>query len=194
MIVNNVNITVSAVSAAQYPQDGKAEIAFAGRSNVGKSSLINKMVNRKSLARVSSKPGKTNTINFYNVENLFYFVDFPGYGFAKVSKAEKQKWGKMIEEYLGSREQLRQVVLLVDSRQKPTDDDVTMMNWIRHYGYRAVVVATKIDKLSKSEREGKLEIVKNTLEITGDDVLIPFSAETGEGKEELWNFIESVLV
>jgi len=194
MIVNNVNITVSAVSAAQYPQDGKAEIAFAGRSNVGKSSLINKMVNRKSLARVSSKPGKTNTINFYNVENLFYFVDFPGYGFAKVSKAEKQKWGKMIEEYLGSREQLRQVVLLVDSRHKPTDDDVTMMNWIRHYGYRAVVVATKIDKLSKSEREGKLEIVKNTLEITGDDVLIPFSAETGEGKEELWNFIESVLV
>jgi len=190
MIVNNVSLTISAVSPAQYPKENLPEIAFVGRSNVGKSSLINKMVNRKNLARISSKPGKTATINFYNVENKLYFVDLPGYGYAKVSKTEKQKWGQMIEKYLSNREQLVQVILLVDSRHKPTEDDVIMMNWIRQFDFRAIVVATKIDKLPKSQREEKMELIKDTLQITEEDIIVTFSAETGEGKEELWDIIE----
>jgi len=190
MIVNNVSLTISAVSPAQYPKENLPEIAFVGRSNVGKSSLINKMVNRKNLARISSKPGKTATINFYNVENKLYFVDLPGYGYAKVSKTEKQKWGQMIEKYLSNREQLVQVILLVDSRHKQTEDDVIMMNWIRQFDFRAIVVATKIDKLPKSQREEKMELIKDTLQITEEDIIVTFSAETGEGKEELWDIIE----
>ncbi|MDK2809837.1 MAG: GTP-binding protein [Petroclostridium sp.] len=193
MNANNVSLKISAVSAEQYPKDNKPEIAFAGRSNVGKSSLINRLVNRKSLARVSSKPGKTSTINFYDIENKIYFVDLPGYGFAKVSKSEKQKWAKMIEEYLNTREQLLQVILLVDSRHSPTEDDIMMLNWIRQFNDNAVVVATKWDKLSSKERQENLEKIKSTLQLTEEDKIIPFSAQSGEGKEGLWEIIDDII-
>ncbi len=193
MNVNNVSITISAVSEKQYPTDEKADIAFVGRSNVGKSSLINKLVNRKSMARISSKPGKTATINFYNVEDKLYFVDLPGYGFAQVSKGEKQKWGKMIEEYLSKREQLVNVILLVDSRHKPTGDDIIMFDWIRHIKSNVIIAATKCDKLSKKQRTENIERIKQTFELGENDVIIPFSAETGEGKDELWEVIERNL-
>ncbi len=193
MNVNNVSITISAVSTKQYPSDEKNDIAFVGRSNVGKSSLINKLVNRKSMARISAKPGKTATINFYNVEDKLYFVDLPGYGFAQVSKGEKEKWGRMIEEYLNKREQLVNVVLLVDSRHKPTGDDIIMVDWIRHIKPYVIIAATKCDKLSKKQRTDNLEIIKQTLKLTANDVIIPFSAETGEGKDKLWTVIENNL-
>jgi len=151
MNLNNAALTISAVTPKQYPKEKLMEIAFAGRSNVGKSSLINKLLNRKSLARVSSKPGKTATINFYNIDNTMYFVDLPGYGYAKVSKEEKKKWGTMIETYLSTRENLSQVILLVDSRHKPTENDIMMLGYIRACCERAVVIATKCDKLSKTE-------------------------------------------
>ncbi len=191
MNVNNVSLTISAVSKAQYPKDTKPQIAFAGRSNVGKSSLINKLVNRKKMARISAKPGKTATLNFYNVEDQLYFVDFPGYGFARVSKAEKEKWGKMIEEYLNTREQLRQIILLVDSRHKPTKDDVLMAEWIRHFEFDIIIVATKWDKLSNKQKKESINIIRDTLELTEEDIVIPFSAQTGEGKEELWDVIDA---
>jgi GTP-binding protein len=191
--VNNVSITISAVSPAQYPGDGKSEIAFVGRSNVGKSSLINKLVNRKSLARISSKPGKTSTINFYNVEDKIYFVDLPGYGYAKVSKVEKQKWAKMIEEYLSTRNELVQVILLVDSRHAPTEDDKIMLNWIKEFGYNAVIAATKWDKLSNKEKQENLENIKKELQLTEQDTIVAFSAQTGQGKEELWEVIDSLV-
>lgn len=193
MNVNNVSLTISAVSPVQYPDDKKPEIAFVGRSNVGKSSLLNKLVNRKSLARVSAKPGKTATINFYNVEDQFYFVDLPGYGFAKVSKTEKIKWAKMIDEYLGGRKQLHQVILLVDSRHKPTEDDIIMLDWIRHYNQHAVVVATKWDKLKARQKEESLDTIRSVLGLKEGDVLIPFSADTGEGKNELWEVIDYLV-
>ena len=193
MNVNNASIKISAVSAAQYPKDHMPEIAFAGRSNVGKSSLINKLVNRKSLARVSSTPGKTATINFYDIEGKLYFVDLPGYGFAKVSKVEKAKWGKMIEEYLSIRGQLFQVLLLVDSRHKPTQDDVTMFNWIKHFSHNVIVVATKWDKLSNKQKSESIATISTTLNLTEGDVVIPFSAKTGEGKEELWEILDFIV-
>ncbi len=193
MNVNNVSITISAVRKAQYPKDNKPEIAFAGRSNVGKSSLINKLVNRKKMARISAKPGKTATLNFYNIEDKLYFVDFPGYGFARVSKAEKEKWGKMIEEYLNTRQQLRQIILLVDSRHKPTKDDVLMAEWIRHFEFDVIIVATKWDKLSNKQKKESINIIRDTLALTEEDIVIPFSAQTGEGKEELWDVIDAII-
>jgi GTP-binding protein len=190
MNINNVNLTISAVSAAQYPDNLMYDIAFAGRSNVGKSSLINKLLNRKSLARVSSKPGKTATINFYNVDDKMYLVDLPGYGYAKVSKVEKKKWAVMIEEYFSRREQLQKVVLLVDSRHKPTDDDVLMMNWIRYYKGSVIIAATKWDKVKPKEREGNLELIRTTLQLTNEDTIIPFSSQTGEGRDMLWGALK----
>lgn len=190
MNINNVSLTVSAVSAAQYPDDRMADIAFVGRSNVGKSSLINKLLNRKNFARVSSNPGKTATINFYNVDNKIYLVDLPGYGYAKVSKSEKKKWAVMIEEYFNNRKNLKEVVLLVDSRHKPTDDDIIMINWIRYYKGDAIVVATKWDKVRASDRDENFKIIKNTLKLTDNDIIIPFSSQTGEGKEVLWEAIK----
>ncbi|MDK2801154.1 MAG: GTP-binding protein [Clostridiales bacterium] len=193
MNVNHVSLTISAVSAAQYPKDCKPEIAFVGRSNVGKSSLLNKLVNRKSLARISSKPGKTSTINFYDVENKLYFVDLPGYGYAKVSKTEKQKWGKMIEDYLNSREQLVQVILLVDSRHKPTEDDMLMLNWIKEFSPNVLIVATKWDKLSSKQKQENIQMIADTLQLTEQGTIIPFSAQTGEGKEEIWDIIDAIV-
>ena len=194
MNLNNVSLTISAVSKAQYPKSNIPEIAFAGRSNVGKSSLINKLLNRNSLARVSSNPGKTATINFYNIDDTLNIVDLPGYGFARVSPAEKKKWAQMIDEYLNTRESLKQVILLVDSRHKPTQDDMIMLNFIRHVCDRAVVVATKFDKLKKSEQEASLHQIITTLSLSGDDVIIPFSTVTGVGKDEFWYYVEDEIL
>lgn len=193
MNLNNVSLTVSAVDMKQYPKTNFKEIAFAGRSNVGKSSLINKLLNRKSLARVSSKPGKTATINFYNIDNTMNFVDLPGYGYAKVSKAEKKKWADMIETYLNTREQLCQVILLVDSRHTPTENDITMLRYIRACCERAVVIATKCDKLSASQLNEHLADIIKTLSLSGDDIIIPFSTVKGMGVEEFYAYIEEVL-
>lgn len=189
MNIHNVKLVISAVSAKQHPNTNYPEIAFAGRSNVGKSSLINKILNRKSLARVSSQPGKTATINFFDVDSTLMLVDLPGYGFAKVSKAEKKKWGFMIEEYLNTRNTLMQVILLVDSRHKPTADDKMMLGFIRAVCPRAVVVATKIDKLKKSQINENLAVIIKELELSGDDIIIPFSSEKGDGVDEFWDYV-----
>ena len=194
MNIHNVNLTISAVKPNQYPKTSFPDLAFAGRSNVGKSSLINKLLNRKSLARVSAKPGKTATINFYNIDDCLNFVDLPGYGFAKVSKEEKRKWGAMIETYLNTRETLSQVILLVDSRHKPTDDDIMMLSFIRQVCKRAVVVATKFDKLKPSQRDEALKTVITTLNLEGDDIIIPFSAVKGTGVEEFWAYVNELVL
>lgn len=190
MNLNNVSLMLSAVSKKQYPNTDLPEIAFAGRSNVGKSSLINKLLNRKKLARVSAQPGKTATINFYDIDSTLIFVDLPGYGFAKVSKQEKEKWGRMIEEYLNEREQLIQVILLVDMRHKPTNDDVMMFNWVVESGFEPIVIATKKDKVKPSQREDALKLIKDTL---GIDEVIPFSSEKGDGVDEVWNLFKQMI-
>ena len=192
MNIHNASIKVSAVSAKQYPTDNLPEIAFAGRSNVGKSSFINKMLNRKNLARTSATPGKTALINFYNIDDTMYFVDLPGYGYAAVSKQEKKRWGDMMEEYLNTRENLRHTFLLVDMRHKPTADDVQMAEWIRYNFGSLVVIATKLDKLKKSQVEGNIEVIKKTLKLTDEDVLVPFSSEKGNGRDEAWEIIKAV--
>lgn len=179
----NAQFETSAVNKQGYPKSDMIEFAFAGRSNVGKSSMINKVLNRKSLARVSGTPGKTITINFYNIDKKIYLVDLPGYGYAKRSKEEVEKWGSMMEDYLANREQLVQTILLVDSRHTPTDQDIQMAEWIRHYHDRLVVIATKTDKLKKSEIDSRLDDIAETLELTEDDILIPFSTNNDEGKE-----------
>ncbi len=189
MNIHNADISISAVSPAQYPKTTVPEFAFAGRSNVGKSSLINKLLNRKSLARVSASPGKTATINFYNVDDSIFLVDLPGYGYASRSKAEIKKWGDMIETYLNGREQLYQVFLLVDSRHKPTDQDKMMLRWIRACQENVVVIATKTDKISKKQLEENLEMINETLSLTDDDLLVPFSTKNDEGKFTIWDII-----
>lgn len=193
MNIHNVSLTVSAVRKNQYPKNNLPEFAFAGRSNVGKSSLINKLLNRKSLARVSGTPGKTITINFYNVDDTVHLVDLPGYGYAKRSKDEVEKWGKMMEDYLSSREELVQTILLVDSRHKPTKDDITMAEWIRHYHDRVIVIATKMDKLKKREIEPNLELIWETLSLGEDDILVPFTTQDDEGKLTVWDMINMML-
>ena len=189
MNIHNASLKISAVSPKQYPTEGYMEFAFAGRSNVGKSSLINKLLNRKSLARVIGTPGKTVTINFYNIDDTIFLVDLPGYGYAQRSKSETEKWGKMMEDYLANREQLVQTILLVDSRHKPTKDDIQMCEWIRHYHDRVIVVATKLDKLRKRDIEPNLELIWETLELGEDDILVPFSTQDDEGKYTVWDMI-----
>ena len=193
MNIHNASIKTSAVSPKQYPADGKLEFAFAGRSNVGKSSMINKLLNRKSLARVSGTPGKTVTINFYDIDDTIYLVDLPGYGFARRSKEEQAKWGKMMEDYLANREPLVQTILLVDSRHKPSQDDHIMADCIRHYHDRLIVIDTKIDKLKKREIESNLEMIYNDLELTDDDILVPFSVNDEEGRVTVWDMIEMMI-
>ncbi|MEI5905648.1 ribosome biogenesis GTP-binding protein YihA/YsxC [Bacillus spongiae] len=186
MKVNTVELVISAVKPEQYPAEPLAEFALAGRSNVGKSSFINKMINRKALARTSSKPGKTQTLNFYKIEEQLYFVDVPGYGFAKVSKKEREAWGKMIETYFTSREQLDAVLLIVDLRHPPTKDDVMMYDFLKHYDLPCIVIATKADKIPKGKWQKHLKVTKETLNLEKGDEVILFSAETGEGKEKIW--------
>ena len=175
MVIKNINLETVCGITSKLPENEKPEIAFAGKSNVGKSSLINALMNRKSYARISATPGKTQTINFYNIDDTIYLVDLPGYGYAQRSKSETEKWGKMMEDYLANREPLVQTILLVDSRHKPTKDDITMANWIRHYHTNLIVVATKMDKLKKREIEPNLQRIWETLEMGEDDILVPFS-------------------
>ena len=183
----------TAVKYEQYPPADIPEIALVGRSNVGKSSLINCLVNRKNLARTSSTPGKTATINFYDISGKYRLVDLPGYGYAKVSRDEKEKWGGMIENYLGRRENLVQVIQLVDARHNPSADDIMMFDWIKSYNYEPFVIATKLDKLKKSEREAKLTAIYEALQLNEASVLVPFSSETREGREDVLELIDFVL-
>lgn len=193
MKVNHAEMVISAVKPEQYPTDGLPEFALAGRSNVGKSSFINKMINRKSLARTSSKPGKTQTLNFYKIENQLFFVDVPGYGYAKVSKKEREAWGQMIEKYMTGRSVLQAVLLIVDLRHPPTKDDKMMYDFLKYYNIPAIVIATKADKIPKGKWDKHKKIVKETLEMEKGDSLILFSAETGIGVEETWTELQKFM-
>lgn len=185
MRIKQAEFITSAVKKEQYPTEKRVEVAFVGRSNVGKSSIINALTNRRGLAKVSQTPGKTRLINFFLINNDFNLVDLPGYGYAKVSKSEKDSWGKTIENYLNGREELRRVILLVDSRHKPTADDVIMHEWIKHYGYDVVVIATKRDKLSNNEARKSEKLIKETLELDDSDRFYFFSSLNKNGKDEL---------
>ncbi|WP_445489647.1 ribosome biogenesis GTP-binding protein YihA/YsxC [Niallia sp. 03133] len=190
MKVNSAEIVISAVKPNQYPEADIPEFALAGRSNVGKSSFINKMLGRKALARISSKPGKTQTLNFYLINEILHFVDVPGYGYAKVSKKEREAWGKMLETYFTSRDQLRAVILITDLRHPPTKDDVLMYDFLKHYNIPCVIIATKADKISKSQWQKHLKVTKETFDLSEDDYLILFSSETGEGKDKVWSLLQ----
>ncbi|MCI1287433.1 MAG: ribosome biogenesis GTP-binding protein YihA/YsxC [[Lactobacillus] timonensis] len=189
MQVNHVELTISAVEAAQYPQGNDPEIALVGRSNVGKSSLTNVLINRRNFAHTSSQPGKTQTLNFYHVNNRLFFVDVPGYGFAKVSKKERERFGQMIEQYLTSREQLRGVIMLVDARQQPTEDDVMMYQYLHYYQLPTLVVATKIDKVKASQRTKMKRAIIKKLQLQDGDSLLTFSAVKQQGSEQVWQWI-----
>ncbi|AKP04070.1 ribosome biogenesis GTP-binding protein YihA/YsxC [Companilactobacillus pabuli] len=191
MQVNNVSMNLSAVSSKQYPDEGYPEIALLGRSNVGKSSLINTLINRKSFARTSSTPGKTQTLNFYKIEDQLYLVDVPGYGFAKVSKKQREEFGVMIEEYLTTRKVLKGVVILVDGRRSPSDDDVSMYQFVSYYHIPTLIVATKMDKVKRNQWNKTVSQVKKTMNINQTDDLQLFSSETKSGKDEVWNWIEN---
>lgn len=191
MEVNHVELVMSAVDPAQYPTTGYPEIALVGRSNVGKSSLTNVLINRNSYARTSSQPGKTQTLNFYNVEDQLYFVDVPGYGYAKVSKTEREKWGQMIETYLTQRDQLRGVISLVDARYAPTEDDIQMYRWLAYYELPTLIVATKSDKIARGKWNQAVSQIKKSLELPNTDNIVMFSAPKKMGKDAVWNWIEA---
>lgn len=193
MEVNNVSLAAVGVKMSQYPDDNKPEIAFVGKSNVGKSTLINAMINRKALARTSSQPGKTRTINFYDVENILYIVDLPGYGYARAPKTEIEKWGKIIEEYLKKRKSLVSIVMLVDIRHEPGKNDIMMYDWLKHYGYDIIIAATKVDKLKRSQISKHIAMIKSGFKLQKDDILIPFSGVTKDGVKSLWEVIESYI-
>ena len=193
MVIKQVSLDIACGITSKVPQTGKPEVAFAGKSNVGKSSLINALMNRKSLARTSSQPGKTQTINFYNVNEAFYLVDLPGYGYAKANESVKAQWGKMIERYLRSSRQLRAVFLLIDIRHEPSANDRQMYQWICHQGYHPIIIATKMDKLNRSQIPKAVKTVREGLETEKDTVIIPFSAQTKQGREEIYDVIDSLL-
>ena len=193
MNVKKAEIVMSAVSPKQYPDTYLPEIALAGRSNVGKSSFINTLLGRKNLARTSSQPGKTQTLNFYWINEDFYFVDVPGYGYAKVSKKERAKWGAMINEYLLQREELRAVVSLIDLRHEPTKEDVQMYDFLKYYELPVIVVATKADKVPKNKRQQHVAAIKKAISFDENDDFIVFSSQDKTGKDEAWQAIESYL-
>ena len=193
MIIKTAELETVCGITSKVPENSLPEFAFAGKSNVGKSSLINSLVNRKALARTSATPGKTQTINFYNVNGELYFVDLPGYGFTKVAESVKAKWGKMVERYLKKSRQLKAVFLLVDMRHKPTGDDVMMYDWIIHNGFRPIVIATKRDKLKKNEIPKAIKLIRETLGMTDEDMLIPFSSETKMGREEVYELLDNYM-
>lgn len=193
MNVNNVELeTVCGITSA-LPHNKLPEIAFAGKSNVGKSSLINALINRKALARTSAKPGKTQTINFYNVEKKLYFVDLPGYGFANVSHEVSEKWGVMIENYLNTSGNLKAIFLLVDIRHEPSKNDLTMYDYVLQKGFKPIIIATKYDKISKNALPKQLKVIREALNCDADTVIIPFSAETKFGKDKIWETIEGFI-
>ncbi|MGX8175976.1 ribosome biogenesis GTP-binding protein YihA/YsxC [Exiguobacterium artemiae] len=189
MKIYKADFITSGVNPEHYPEPLLPEVALAGRSNVGKSSFINKLVQRKALARTSSKPGKTQTLNFFNINDEVMFVDVPGYGYAKVSKTEREAWGKMMEKYFTTREILKGVVLLVDIRHEPSADDVIMYDFLKYYDLSVIVVATKLDKIKRSQRDKHIAAVKRKLQFDGQDTFIPFSSETGEGVDAAWEAI-----
>ncbi|MDQ0196256.1 ribosome biogenesis GTP-binding protein YihA/YsxC [Paenibacillus wynnii] len=193
MKVTSSDFIISAVGPDQYPDDALPEVALAGRSNVGKSSLINRMIDRKNLARTSSTPGKTQHMNYYLINEMMYFVDFPGYGYAKVSKSQRAVWGKMVEKYLAERDTLKLVLLIVDLRHPPTSNDKMMFDWLKHYDLPLCVVATKADKIPKTRWPKHIKIMKQELGVLPGDNFIPFSSEIGLGKEELWSLVEGFI-
>ena len=193
MKISNVELTISAVRQSQYPEDKKPEFLLVGRSNVGKSSFINCIIERRDAARVSSKPGKTQTLNFYNVNNSFYLVDVPGYGYASVSKEMQAKFGKMIEEYIENRDNLKRVFMLVDFRIKPTQDDLLMYNFLKYYNLPVTIVATKVDKVSRNDRDKQVKLITEELDIRDNDELVLFSIKTKLGKSEIHKEIEEIL-
>lgn len=190
MVIKDVNLETVCGITSKLPDHQLPEVAFAGKSNVGKSSLINTLVNRKKLARTSGQPGKTQTINFYNVNHEMYIVDLPGYGYAKISQSVSAKWGPMIENYLHTSSKLRMIFLLIDIRHKPTDNDVQMYRWILSNGFSPVIVATKLDKLKRSQVSKQLKLVRETLHIIDGVPLVPFSSVTKQGRDEIWALIE----
>ena len=193
MVIKSLSLETVCGITSKLPENDKPEIAFAGKSNVGKSSLINALMNRKSFARTSSQPGKTQTINFYNINDAMYCVDLPGYGFAKVSKEVQEKWGKMIENYLHKSKMLKAVFLLIDIRHEPGANDRNMYQWILANGYEPIIIATKLDKISKGQVQKHVKIIKNALNVTPNTVVIPFSATTKQGRDEIWNLIDELV-
>lgn len=191
MVIKNVELETVCGITSKLPENLLPEIAFAGKSNVGKSSLINALMNRKSLARTSQQPGKTQTINFYNINKELYFVDLPGYGYAKVSQETKEKWGKMIERYLKKSKQLKLIFLLIDIRHEPSANDRNMYEWIVYNGYNPIIIATKSDKISRGQIPKNVKIIREGLNASKETVIIPFSATTKAGREDIWELIES---
>ena len=191
MKIKNVDLEIVCGITSKLPETDKVEIAFAGKSNVGKSSLINALVNRKALARTSATPGKTQTINFYNINEEMYLVDLPGYGYAKVSEREKEQWGKLIERYLHTSKQLKAVFLLIDIRHDPSANDRMMYEWIVAMGYQPIIIATKLDKLKRSQVQKNVKAIKEGLGVLPGSIIIPFSTETKQGRDEIWNLIET---
>lgn len=192
MVIKQVSLETVCGITSKLPDNKLPEIAFAGKSNVGKSSLINALMNRKSLARTSSQPGKTQTINFYNINDAMYLVDLPGYGYAKVAQSEKEKWGRMIENYLHKSKQLKAVFLLIDIRHTPGANDKTMYDWIVYQGYQPIIIATKLDKLKRSQVQKALKEVRTGLGLKADDIVIPFSAQTKQGRDEIWALMDEL--
>lgn len=193
MVIKHAALDIVCGITSTLPKNQVPEIAFAGKSNVGKSSLINAFMNRKALARTSSSPGKTQTINFYNVNHAMYLVDLPGYGYAKVAQSVKEQWGKLIERYLHESKQLKAVFLLVDIRHDPSENDKTMYNWILHNGYQPIIIATKADKLKRSQIQKHVKAIKEGLQLRPGSIVIPFSAQSKQGREEIWNLVEELL-
>ncbi len=194
MVIRSVNLETVCGVTSKLPDNTLPEVAFAGKSNVGKSSLINALMNRKSYARISQSPGKTQTINFYNVNDSIYFVDLPGYGYASVSMEVKAKWGKMIERYLHRSKQLKLVFLLIDIRHKPGANDIEMYDWIVNNGFKPVIIATKLDKLKRSEVAKCVGTIRQTLKLKEEDILIPFSAQTKAGRDEIYGLLDEILM
>ena len=193
MIIKKVDLETVCGITSVLPDNDKLEIAFAGKSNVGKSSLINALMNRKSFARTSSQPGKTQTINFYNINDELYFVDLPGYGYAKVSLEVRKKWGKLIDKYLLGSKQLRIVFLLIDIRHEPGQNDVDMYEWFTHYGFNPIIIATKADKISRAQVNRNVNIIKKKLKVMEGTPVIPFSSLTKQGRDEIWDRIEMFM-
>ncbi len=193
MVVKSVNLETVCGITSTLPQNDKIEIAFAGKSNVGKSSLINALMNRKAYARTSSQPGKTQTINFYNINDELYFVDLPGYGYAKVSEAIKEKWGKMIERYLKSSKQLKIIFLLIDIRHEPSANDRNMYEWIVYNGFEPIIIVTKLDKINRSQKDKQIKLIREGLNAKPGTRIIPFSSVSKQGRDEIWECIEEVI-
>ncbi len=193
MIIKNVALETVCGITSKLPENTHPEVAFAGKSNVGKSSLINALMNRKALARTSAQPGKTQTINYYNVNDAIYFVDLPGYGYAKANEQVKAQWGKMIEDYLHRSKQLKTVFLLIDIRHEPSGNDCIMYDWVRRQGYEPIIIATKLDKIKRSQIQKQTKLIRTTLGAGQDTIVIPFSAETKQGREEIYEILDRLI-